>query len=85
MSIMGIVLKAHFRKGGVKMPITLKAARINAVLTQKEAAKALGISKGTLASYEKYRTKPNIEMAKRIAKLYNRPVDEIIFLPTDCA
>lgn len=67
------------------MPITLKAARVNAGLTQKEAAERLGISRGTLASYEMYKTKPDIEMAKRIADLYGVPVDGIIFLRKNCA
>lgn len=57
----------------------LKAARVNAGFTQKQAAEALNISKGTLANYEKYRTKPDIEMSKRIAKLYNVTVDDLIF------
>jgi DNA-binding XRE family transcriptional regulator len=61
------------------MAIHLKAARVNAGLTQEEAAKELDISKGTLINYEKYKTKPNIEMSKRIASLYNTTVDEIIF------
>lgn len=67
------------------MAITLKAARVNAGLTQREAAKKLGISKGTLASYEMYKTKPDIERAKQIADLYGTTVDGIIFLPKDCA
>ena len=67
------------------MAITLKAARVNANFTQKEAAKRLGISKGTLASYEKYRTIPAVDTAKRIADLYGLDVDGIIFLPEDCA
>ena len=67
------------------MAITLKAARVNVNLTQKEAAKRLGISKGTLASYEAYKTIPSIEMAKKIADLYGLPVDGIIFSPEDCA
>lgn len=67
------------------MAITLKAARVNANLTQKEAAKRLEISKGTLASYEMYKTVPGIDMAKNIAALYGLAVDDIIFLPSDCA
>lgn len=67
------------------MPITLKAARVNAGFTQKEAAKRLGITRGTLASYEMYRTKPDIEMAKKIAELYGLTVDCLIFLRNDCA
>lgn len=67
------------------MAITLKAARVNAGFTQREAAKLLGISKTTLASYEMYRTIPGIDMAQKIAELYGLPVDGIIFLPEDCA
>ena len=67
------------------MAITLKAARVNAGFTQKEAAECLNISKSTLASYEKYKTKPDIEMAQKIATLYQMSVDGIIFLQKDCA
>ena len=61
------------------MPIHLKAARVNAKLTQSEAAKALEINRNTLASYEAYKTIPDIEIAKRIAALYGQTVDNIIF------
>lgn len=61
------------------MAIHLKAARVNAGYTQEEAAKKLNISKGTLANYEKYKTKPDIEMSKKIAELYRTTVDNIIF------
>ena len=57
----------------------LKAARINAGLTQAQAAAALGIGRSTLQSYESYKTKPDIEMAKKIASLYGLTVDDIIF------
>lgn len=67
------------------MAITLKAARINRDMTQEAAAKELGITKGTLASYESGKTIPKISMAKKIARLYGLAVDDIIFLPTDCA
>ena len=67
------------------MAITLKAARVNAGLTQREAAEKLKISKGTLSSYEKYKTKPDVEKAKQIAALYGTTVDCIIFSPKDCA
>ena len=61
------------------MAMHLKAARVNAGYTQKNAAEKLNISKGTLANYEKYRTKPDIEMSKKIAELYGLTVDDIIF------
>lgn len=61
------------------MQIQLKAARINAGLTQCIAAKELNLSKSTLSNYEAYKTKPNIETAKKIAKLYGLTVNDIIF------
>lgn len=61
------------------MPIHLKAARVNAGLTQAEAAKKLGISKNTIVNYEKYKSKPCIEIAQKMAELYKLTVDDIIF------
>lgn len=61
------------------MAITLKAARVNANMTQAEVANELKISKNTLSSYENYKTVPDIEMSKRIATLYGCTVNDIIF------
>lgn len=61
------------------MGMSLRAARVNAGLTQKEAAKALNIGKNTIANYEKYRTKPNIDTAKKMAELYGVSIDDIFF------
>jgi len=61
------------------MLISLKAARVNAGLTQAEAANALKIDRGTLISYEAYRTMPNIELARRMSELYNLPSENIKF------
>ena len=59
------------------MALHLRAARVNAGYTQEAAANALGLSKGTIASYEAYKTIPDIETAKKIAKLYGMSVDAI--------
>ena len=67
------------------MKITLKAARVNADLTLEDAAKGLGITKNTLISYEKYRTIPDMRVGKAMASLYGTTVDDLIFLPNDCA
>lgn len=61
------------------MAITIKAARVNVGLTQEQAAKALGITRSTLASYEAGKTIPDIEMGKKIAVLYKTSVDCLIF------
>ncbi len=63
------------------MAITLKAARINKGLTQKEAARALGVSCTTLAKYEKGITFPNTETIKRMEQAYGVSYADLIFLP----
>lgn len=61
------------------MAIHLKAARVNAGLTQKDVAERLEVNRNTISSYEAYKTIPDIETAKRIAALYGLTVDDIIF------
>lgn len=53
--------------------ISIKAARVNAGLTQKAAAKRLGISQDTLAKYEKESGKMSLEMFNKISDLYKIP------------
>ena len=59
--------------------VSLKAARVNANLTQKEAAKRLGICLSTLQNYESGTTVPDWNMVKRIVDVYGRPADCIFF------
>lgn len=55
--------------------ISIKAARVNAGLTQKEAARRLGINPDTLASYERKSNKLTLEMLRKLAELYRIPAD----------
>lgn len=55
--------------------ISIKAARVNAGLTQEEAARRLGINPDTLARYEKTSGKLSLEMLKKLADLYKIPTD----------
>lgn len=50
--------------------LTLKAARVNAGLTQDEAAKKIGVSLTTLVSYEKATSFPDVRTLKRIEDAY---------------
>lgn len=63
------------------MELTLRAARVNKNLTQKEAAELLGISESTLYQYEKSKRFPDVPTIKRIEKLYGVEYKNIIFLP----
>ena len=61
------------------MAMSLKAARVNAKLTQRDAAKKLGITIQSLSHYETGKRVPNIFQARDMATLYGVPIDEIIF------
>lgn len=65
------------------LKISLRAARINAGYTQKEASAHLGISNKTLTSWEKGITFPPTNMILKICKLYKVPFDNLNFLPDD--
>ena len=59
--------------------ITLKAARVNAGISQRNAAMALNISRSTLHNYELGKTVPGWDVVRRIEKLYGLPADYIFF------
>jgi len=61
--------------------LTYAAARINAGLTQAEVAEKLGISVGTLSSWENYRLFPTIVKFTELADIYGVSVGDLIFLP----
>lgn len=64
------------------MAITLKAARVNAGFTQKEAAEKLGIALDTLINYEAGRTFPAVPTIQKIEALYSISYNDIDFLCT---
>lgn len=59
--------------------IQLKAARVNADLTQEEAANLLNISKATLQNYESGKTIPQWDMVRKFEEIYHFPTDYIFF------
>lgn len=54
--------------------ITLEAARVNANLTQKEAAKLLGIHFQTLSKYEKDSSKIPFSLVEKASEIYKLPI-----------
>ena len=59
--------------------ITLKAARVNAGLSQRLAAEKLGCNVATLQNYEAGKTIPSWDMVKLIETVYQYPADFINF------
>lgn len=59
--------------------MTLKAARVNADLTQGEAAKKLGVAPTTIRNWEKGVTSPKAPQAYVLCKIYGVTYDDIFF------
>lgn len=57
------------------MKITLRAARINAGLTQQQVHEATGIARSTLARWEKGATFPRADGLAVLCQLYGIPVE----------
>lgn len=60
--------------------ITMKAARVNAGLTQEDLANKLRVSKQTIVSWESGKTSPTVEKARQYCEACNAPYDAISFL-----
>lgn len=58
--------------------ISLKAARINAELTQKQAAKSINVCRDTLRNWENGKGEPRASQLKELCALYKCP-ENIIF------
>ena len=68
------------------MAISMRAARVNAELTQAEAAKIIGVSPNTISRWEQGITSPTFKYIRPIVEAYGlKSFEDIIFLPTDNA
>ena len=63
------------------LKISLEAARRNAGLSQKDAAKALKISNTTLGKWERGESFPTADKIPEICGLYGVHYDDLNFLP----
>ena len=63
--------------------ITLKAARVNAGLNQKDAADKLGVSNTTLCNWENGASFPDAQQIEKICDLYGVSYDNLNFLPNN--
>ena len=59
--------------------LTLKAARVNADLTQGEAAKKLGVAPSTIRNWEKGKSLPSADKIDSVCEVYGLPYNDIIF------
>lgn len=59
--------------------ITLKAARVNAGMTQTEAAKRIGVSISTLKNWESGNTFPKQPQIEAMCEIYGISYDALFF------
>lgn len=59
--------------------ISLKAARVNAKLSQAEAAAKIGIAVSTLKNWEAGKTFPNQPKIERLCEVYGISFDVLFF------
>lgn len=66
------------------MKISLKAARVNANITQKESAERLGINRNTISNWEIGKSTPRADQMQELCSLYGVTSDDI-FLKRELA
>jgi len=57
--------------------ITMKAARVNAGLTLKEASQKIGVTLQTLACWESGKTSPTIKKAFKLCEVYDININDL--------
>ena len=62
--------------------ISLKAARVNANLTQRELAEKLNVTIDTVLNWENGRSEPKLSQLRQISELSGIPMD-FIFVPDE--
>ena len=61
------------------LKISLRAARVNAELKQKEAGEKIGVSLVTVLNWEKGKTVPNARQLEKICEVYGCCMDDLRF------
>jgi putative transcriptional regulator len=57
----------------------LKEIRQNKEFTQEELGKSVNVSRQTIISIERYRYKPSLELAMKIAKKLNVKIEKLFY------
>lgn len=69
----------------VEKKISLAKLRLELGLSQRELAKQINVSSGTIGMYEVGKRTPSLDKARRISEFFGIPLENIVFesLPND--
>ena len=62
----------------------IEEMRNSAGVRQEELAKAMGVSRQTISSLENGRYNPSITLAYKIAKYFDRTIEEVFIFEEEC-
>ncbi|MGO1543590.1 MAG: helix-turn-helix transcriptional regulator [Gulosibacter sp.] len=62
---------------------TIRATREQTGMTQAELAKQIGVTRQTLIAIEQGKYSPTLELAFKVARVFNRSIDDIFQYPED--
>ncbi|MBQ1770784.1 MAG: helix-turn-helix transcriptional regulator [Clostridia bacterium] len=62
----------------------IEEMRNSAGVRQEELAKAMGVSRQTISSLENGRYNPSITLAYKIAKFFDRTIEEVFIFEEEC-
>lgn len=57
----------------------LRALRQNSAMTQQKAADRLGVTRQAVSGYESNRTRPDIDMLRKMAELYGTDLEGVVY------
>lgn len=66
------------------MRVSIKAARVNAGLTQREFAQKVKVGTKTVQNWESGASSPRADKMPEICSVLGCKIEDIIFLPTNC-
>jgi putative transcriptional regulator len=67
--------------GKSKIKNNVRVMRFNhGEMTQEQLANLIGVSRQTIVAIEKNNYSPSLELALKISKVFNRPIEDIFFL-----
>jgi putative transcriptional regulator len=61
----------------------LKVQRVIKDMTQEELARKLGVTRQTINAIEKGKYNPSLDLAFKMAKLFDASIEELFFLGVD--